>query len=146
MGFFNNLLRRAVSSAADTVTDSVINAVLGKDDQSSGNAASHRAMRSEESMATATSGRVAVENGPGKGKKAGLAVSGEDAIKENKAATRQGNCSGEDLLRRRIEDIATREKPEYELRQRVPSSQVGAPRGRNPILTMDSTKMGYWWQ
>lgn len=52
-----------------------------------------------------------------------------DAARENMAATKQKNCSGERLLRQRIEDIAARELPEYELRQRVPSSEVAAPGG-----------------
>lgn len=125
MGFLDNLLRKevrkVVSSAVDTVADGVINAVLGKDGQAGGNTAS------------ATADPATVENSAGKNM-AGPAMSGNDAIKENKAATRQANCSGEGLLRRRIEEIAAREKPEYELRQRVPSSQVGAPKGSEPYF------------
>lgn len=48
---------------------------------------------------------------------------------ENRAATKQENCSGERLLRQRIEEIAARELPEYELRQRVPSSEANALEG-----------------
>ena len=141
MGYLDNLLRRevrkVVSSAVDTVADSVINAVLGKDG------------RAGENTASVTADHATVENNAGRENKAEfavsrdsamreskarLAVSGEGAIRENKAATRQANCSGEGLLRRRIEEIAAREKPEYELRQRVPSSQVGAPRGAEPYF------------
>lgn len=50
-----------------------------------------------------------------------------DTARENRAATKQENNSGEHLLRQRIEEIAAREKPEYELRQRVPSTEVAAP-------------------
>lgn len=52
-----------------------------------------------------------------------------DTARENRAATKQENNSGERLLRQRIEEIAAREKPEYELRQRVPVSEVAAPEG-----------------
>lgn len=52
-----------------------------------------------------------------------------DTARENKAATKQENNSGERLLRQRIEEIAAREQTAYELRQRVPSSEVAAPEG-----------------
>ncbi len=52
-----------------------------------------------------------------------------DTARENKAATKQANNSGERLLRQRIEEIAAREQTAYELRQRVPSSEVAAPEG-----------------
>ncbi|MDE6673672.1 MAG: hypothetical protein K2K19_02500 [Acetatifactor sp.] len=52
-----------------------------------------------------------------------------DTARENKAATKQENNSGERLLRQRIEEIAAREQTTYELRQRVPSSEVAAPEG-----------------
>lgn len=50
-----------------------------------------------------------------------------DTAAENKKATRQENNSGERLLRQRIEEIAAREFPQYELRQRIPGSQAGVP-------------------
>lgn len=52
-----------------------------------------------------------------------------NTARENRAATKQENNSGERLLRQRIEEIAAREQPGYELRQRVPSSEVAAPEG-----------------
>lgn len=48
---------------------------------------------------------------------------------ENREETKQENCSGERLLRQRIEEIAARELPEYELRQKVSFSEVNAPEG-----------------
>lgn len=122
MGFLDNLLRRevrkVVGSAVDAVADSIINAVQGKDGQDGGNTASAGDLAATENKVDKT-GSIAYGNG---------------AIKENKGATRQANCSGEHLLRRRIEEIAAREKPEYELRQKVSSSQVGAPRGAEPYF------------
>lgn len=119
MGFLDNLLRREVrkivSGAVDTVADGIINAVTGQEGQDGGN--------------TAPAADLAAS-----GDKAGSIAYGNGAIKENKAATRQANCSGERLLRGRIEEIAAREKPEYELRQKVPGSQVGAPRGAEPYF------------
>lgn len=52
-----------------------------------------------------------------------------DTARENKAATKQENNSGDRLLRQRIEEIAAREQSAYELRQRVPSREVAAPEG-----------------
>lgn len=55
------------------------------------------------------------------------AAGGNNTAAENEKATRQANNSGERLLRQRIEEIAAREFPQYELRQRVPGSQAGVP-------------------
>lgn len=57
-----------------------------------------------------------------------------DTAKENAAATKQANCSGEHLLRQRIEEAAAREKPEYELRREVSSKEVNAPEGAEPLF------------
>lgn len=119
MGFLDNLLRRevrkAVSGAVDMVADGIINAVTGQDGQDGGNT-------------------VSAADPAASGDKFGSIAYGNGALKENKGATRQANCSGERLLRHRIEEIAAREKPEYELRQKVSSSQVGAPGGAEPYF------------
>lgn len=106
MGFLDNLVRRVVSSAVDTAVDSVMNSVLGKNEQSEGDGTASE---------TGSSG-------------------GGDPVRENKKATRQANNSGEILLRQRIEEAAARELPQYELRQRIPVSQVNAPEGAKPYF------------
>lgn len=58
----------------------------------------------------------------------------DSTAKENAAATKRENCSGERLLRQRIEEIAAKEKPEYELRQKVSTSEVNAPKGAKPFF------------
>lgn len=111
MGFLDNLLRRevrrVVNSAVDTAVDSVMNTVLGKNGQYEGNGSS--------AVADSVTG-------------------GGDTAAENKKATRQANNSGERLLRQRIEETAARELPQYELRQKISSSQVNAPKGAEPYF------------
>lgn len=104
MGFLDNLLRREVRKVISNAVDTVVDDTL--------------------------------QNVFGKNEQsnAGSTGSGADPEKENKAATKNSGCSGEKLLRRRIEEIAARELPDYELRQQVPSSQVGAPEGAEPYF------------
>lgn len=63
-----------------------------------------------------------------------VSASQDSTDRENAAATKLINCSGERLLRQRIEEIAAREKPEYELRQNVSSKEVNAPDGAEPFF------------
>ncbi len=103
MGFLENLfrkeVRKVISSAVDTVVDDTLKNVFGKDGENS-----------------------AVQAADG-------GMSGKGIEKENRAAAKQSGCSGERLLRQRIEEIAARDWPTYELRRQVPCSQVGAPEG-----------------
>ena len=57
-----------------------------------------------------------------------------DTYAENERASGRSGCSGERLLRQRIEEIAARELPEYELRQKVSAGSVGAPKGARPFF------------
>lgn len=103
MGFLDNLLRKEVrkviSDAVDTVVDDVLKNTFGKDGDNSG------------------AGN-------------GAAQTNTDSVeKENRKATGAEECSGEDLLGKRIEEIAARDWSDYELRKQVPSSEVNAPEG-----------------
>ena len=50
------------------------------------------------------------------------------------AKEKQKSCSGERLLRQRIEEIAARELPQYELRQQVSTAEVEAPEKAEPYF------------
>lgn len=99
MGFLDKLVSRVVNTAVSTAVDTAVDNVM---DSLFGK------NEPDETKAPAGKGNTA---------------------RENRAATKQENNSGERLLRQRIEEIAAREQPEYELRQRVPSSEVAAPEG-----------------
>lgn len=104
MGFLDNLLRREVRKVINRAVDTVVDDTLQN---------------------------VFGKNEQNSG---GSTEFSADPEKENKAATRSSGNSGEKLLRRRIEEIAARELPDYELRQQVPSSQVSAPKGAEPYF------------
>lgn len=106
MGFLDNLVRRAVNRAVDTAVDSVMDTVLGRKDPFPAN--------------------VVSEPAPAK---VNVVPKTDGAAAENRAATKCENISGEELLRRRIETIAAREKPEFELRRQVSTREVDAPAG-----------------
>ena len=124
MGFLDNLLRRevrrVVNSAVNTAVDSVMNTVLDQNGQPEGEGSSAVVDSGTGGNNTATESKAAAKRG--------------NTAAENKKATRQENNSGERLLRQRIEKTAARELPQYELRQRIPSSQVNAPRGAEPYF------------
>ena len=63
-----------------------------------------------------------------------VSASEDNTDRENAAETKLINCSGERLLRQRIEEITAREKPEYELRRKVSSKEVNAPDGAEPFF------------
>lgn len=106
MGFLDNLLRREVRKVISSAVDTAVDSVVNN---------------------------VFGKDGQSSGNTAEAAV-GDSTALENKRATKLENCSGEQLLRQRIEEIAAREKPEYELRQRIPASEVGAPEGARPFF------------
>ncbi|MCM1102296.1 MAG: hypothetical protein NC079_11455 [Clostridium sp.] len=151
MGFLDNLIRRevrrAVSSAADAVTDNVMNAVLGKVGQTGANTSSGTDTSAKANTPSGgnTSSRpnITVDGVPIFGGKNSNSTTGNDeAIRENKEATGMENCSGEELLRQRIERIAAAEKPEFELRGQVSSSEVDAPQGAEPYFSYGFYKDG----
>lgn len=106
MGFLDNLVRKVVNTAVDTAVDNVMDSIFGKKEPAA-------------ASTTAATGSCAAT---------------DSVAAENKAATKLENCSGTELLRKRIEEAAAREKPEYELRQKVPASEVGAPEGARPFF------------
>lgn len=105
MGFLENLFRREVRKVISDAVDTVVDDALKN---------------------------AFGKDGENSGTNAGSSTGGTK--QENKAATKQENNSGERLLRQRIEEIAARDWAEYELRQQVPSSQVGAPEGAEPFF------------
>ena len=58
-----------------------------------------------------------------------------DVYRENRKATGRPDCSGERLLRQRIEEAAACEIPEYELRRQISNSEVDAPAGAKPYFS-----------
>lgn len=115
MGFLDNLLRREVrkviSNAVDTVVDDTLKNAFGKDGGNSGTG----------------NGAASVGN-------SAAHYDTANVRKENRKATGSDGNSGESLLGKRIEEIAAREWPEYELRKQIPSSQVEAPEGAEPFF------------
>lgn len=107
MGFLDNLLRREVRKVISNAVDTVVDDTLKN--------------------AFGKDGESSVAN-------AGGSTSGSSPEKENREATKLTNCSGEELLRRRIEEIAARDWSDYELRRQVPSSEVNAPEGAEPFF------------
>lgn len=107
MGFLDNLLRREVRKVISNAVDTVVDDTLKN--------------------AFGKDGGSSVAN-------AGGSTSGSSPEKENREATKLTNCSGEELLRRRIEEIAARDWSDYELRRQVPSSEVNAPEGSEPFF------------
>lgn len=107
MGFLDNLLRREVRKVISNAVDTVVDDTLKN--------------------AFGKDGESSVAN-------AGGSTSGSSPEKENREATKLTNCSGEELLRRRIEEIAASDWSDYELRKQVPSSEVNAPEGAEPFF------------
>lgn len=115
MGFLDNLLcrevRKVISNAVDTVVDDTLKNVFGKDGGNSGIGNDSTSVGSSAAYYDTANVR-----------------------KENRKATGSDENSGESLLGKRIEEIAAREWPEYELRKQIPSSQVEAPEGAEPFF------------
>ena len=102
MGFLNQLFGKEVRKVISDVVDTVVDDALKN-----------------------AFGKTGNQSGAG----SGTVQSETDVEEENLAATGREESSGEELLGKRIEEIAARDLPGFELRKQVPSSEVDAPEG-----------------